>query len=666
MGADRNRIDELARAVAQRTKVAWDDEMRSAEDGTDQAIIAQLETVERIIEAHWGLPGNVKNLGDFEIIEEIGRGGMGVVYKARQTSLDRYVAVKVLSWDFVSSEVSIARFEREAKALAALEHPNIVGVHSVDRVDDLHFISMELVEGDALSSVIPEHGMKLEDMLDIAVPLADALSFAHEHGVVHRDFKPANVMIDQTRRPKVLDFGLARLRRENRLSSDARKVTATFDTTEKSSLLGTVPYMSPEQAEGQELDHRTDIFSLGVVLYEMATGRRPFDGSSPASVISSIVNDCHPPVRTIRSELPRDLERIIFHCLRKNPEQRYQTAKGLRNELEELAKRIELEQFKPKPPRRSAWWKAIAVAVAFLTLVVFLDEIIEKISEMFPPPVETERAKYLAVLPFDVLGQADEDMETISLGLNEVLTTKLNQLTATQYLQVATPSPTSFSPSATTRDVGVSLGANLLVTGTILRLDMDNVRFTVNLFDLDEEIQSQTRTVDTDLKNPFTLQDRIVTAVVAMIELELDARERGNLLSHGTKSAAPEWAYLQALGLLTSHLCSGAQGWCNDRIENTDKAISLLQQAIDEDSDHAEALALLGTTYWKRFEHDGDVQWADRAREVCEKAVQIDEDLSEGHLCLADVHRGHGDFGEAKAHYGWAMSLEPTLEAAYR
>ncbi|MGD8869528.1 MAG: protein kinase, partial [Gemmatimonadales bacterium] len=280
-----------------------------------------------------------ETFGHYHIVERIGKGGMGEVYRARDNRLDRDVALKILPEDAASAD-RVRRFEREAKAVAALKHPNIVTIHSVEEIDGRQCLTMELVEGKTLTELIPPGGMTLERFFDIAIPLADALSAAHTKGITHRDLKPSNVMLDADGRPKVLDFGLAKLFTAPE-SADDETVVGDDSVTAEGKIVGTVYYMSPEQAEAKEIDHRSDIFSLGVVLYEMATGDRPFQGDTPISTISSILKETPPAVTAKKSTLPRHLARVINRCLHKNPDKRFQTARDVCNELEELKKEVE-------------------------------------------------------------------------------------------------------------------------------------------------------------------------------------------------------------------------------------------------------------------------------------------------------------------------------------
>jgi Tol biopolymer transport system component len=271
----------------------------------------------------------------YRIVRTLGEGGMGEVYLAEDTRLGRQIALKVLVAETGSDPDRRTRFEREARAVAALNHPGIVTIHSVEEDQGRLFLTMEVVEGGTLSGRIPRDGMTLEELLRISIPLADAVGAAHQRGITHRDLKPANVMIGNDGRVKVLDFGLAKQHTEETFQTQTALQPAAHATAE-GKILGTVAYMSPEQAQGKPVDQRSDIFSLGVVLFEMATGERPFKGDSSVSVLSSVLKDTPPLVTDVRPQLPRDLGRMVKRCLAKDPEERYQTAKDLRNDLKVL------------------------------------------------------------------------------------------------------------------------------------------------------------------------------------------------------------------------------------------------------------------------------------------------------------------------------------------
>ncbi|MCI0410546.1 MAG: protein kinase [Acidobacteria bacterium] len=319
-----------------------------------------------------------RTLNHYRVLEKLGSGGMGEVYLAEDTRLNRKVALKVLPALMASDPERRERFEREAQAVAALNHPNIVTIHSVEEAEGLHFIIMELIQGRNLSQLIPPKGLPLSRFFDLAIPMADAISAAHKRGITHRDLKPDNIMLSDDGRVKILDFGLVKLQEEG--AGPMATSLPTAELTAEGRILGTAAYMSPEQAEGKPVDHRSDIFSLGVVFYLMATGAKPFQGETRMSILSAILRDTPSSVTDLNPSLPRHLGRIIRRCLAKNPEERYQTSQDLKNELVELRKEVDSGMGEPPAavataqPRRArgrslalAGAGALAVgAVAFL------------------------------------------------------------------------------------------------------------------------------------------------------------------------------------------------------------------------------------------------------------------------------------------------------------
>jgi Tol biopolymer transport system component/serine/threonine protein kinase len=313
-------------------------------------------------------PGS--KLGTFEILAPIGSGGMGDVYRARDPKLGRDVAIKVLPEAFSENKERLSRFEREARLLASLNHPRIVHVYSVEEYGGRHFITMELVKGKKLSELIPKKGMPLNVFLETAISLSDAVSAAHEAGIIHRDLKPDNLMLGDEGGLKILDFGISKLKPEPK--EEGASELPTQSATAEGRILGTVAYMSPEQAEGKKVDHRSDIFSLGIILYEMATGQRPFQGDTVASVLSSILKDQPLSATDLNPDLPKALARVIRICLVKDPDHRYQAAKDIRNELEELKKEVEsgevLEKAPARPHAKTRNWLPVAAAAAVATV----------------------------------------------------------------------------------------------------------------------------------------------------------------------------------------------------------------------------------------------------------------------------------------------------------
>jgi serine/threonine protein kinase len=314
-----------------------------------------------------------EQIGHYRILDTLGAGGMGRVYVAQDLKLKRRVALKVLSDSFTEEPAGLARFRREAQSLAALRHPNVVTVYSVEESDGIHYIVMELVDGETLDTLLTPTGLGLERFLDVACAMSGAVGAAHEQGIIHRDLKPSNVMLDEDGQVKVLDFGLAKswASLPARLSSGA--------ATEEGTLIGTVPYMSPEQLQSRELDTRSDVFSLGIVLYELATGRHPFECETPAETISAILRDEPPSMGDDHKELPRAQERIVGRCLKKDPDERYASAIELAQDLLELKQEVSpTPRFQDAPAWTRAlewdrlWPVALAVVLAVLIGAVLL------------------------------------------------------------------------------------------------------------------------------------------------------------------------------------------------------------------------------------------------------------------------------------------------------
>jgi Tol biopolymer transport system component len=336
------------------------------------------------------LPAGTR-LGSYEILEPLGAGGMGEVYRAHDPRLKRDVALKVLPAELASEPERLGRFQREAETLAALNHPHIVTIFSVEKAEEHRFLTMELVEGKTLTKVIPRGGLPLSRLFPIAIPLAEAVSAAHEKGIVHRDLKPGNVMVTEEDRVKVLDFGLAKLREGAPGAVDTQ--SPTEPATGPGRVLGTALYMSPEQVQGKALDHRSDVFALGIILYEMATGERPFGGETFADVASSILKDTPASVTERRADLPRDLAKLIKHCLEKEPRKRFQSTLDLANELEELRREVDSGEAltsggAPVATRRAGGrrrvWLVSGAVVATLVVGYFVSTFVAR------PPAEAQ------------------------------------------------------------------------------------------------------------------------------------------------------------------------------------------------------------------------------------------------------------------------------------
>jgi TolB-like protein len=429
-----------------------------------------------------------RTLSHYHITAAIGAGGMGEVYRANDKKLGRDVALKVLSAQMVHDPNRLARFQREARSVAALNHPHIVTIFSVEEANGVHFLTMELVEGQSLERLIPAGGLPVERIVEIASALADALTAAHEKGIVHRDLKPANVMLTDDGRVKVLDFGLAKDVRSDK-SSDA---TQTFaGQTAMGVVMGTPTYMSPEQVAGRVLDHWTDIFSLGVILYEMASGRRPFEGASSAELASAILRDTPRPLSEFRADLPEELGLLIQRCLEKDPQDRFPSARDLRDALRGVTASA--------PSIRTATAPAPRPVV-----------------EGNSGAARAEEGFWVAVLPFKYNG-ANADLTALAEGLTEEIVTGLFRFS---YLRVISLSSTSrYAHGAIdVRSAGKELGARYVMEGS-LRQAGTKLRIATQLVDASSDVNLWAETYERPFRPEaiFELQDDVVPRIVSTV-----------------------------------------------------------------------------------------------------------------------------------------------------
>ena len=574
------------------------------------------------------LPGS--SLGPYSIVAPLGVGGMGEVYRARDPRLGREVAIKLLPEDVAASPERLARFEREARTVAALNHPNIVTIHSIEEAGGVRFLTMELVEGDTLDrAAAAQPG--LARALDWAIALADALSAAHDRGIVHRDLKPANVMVTRDGRLKVLDFGLARV--EDRGPGDGLLTMAqTMDAplSTPGVAMGTVPYMAPEQVRGEAVDARADLFSFGILLYELVTGRRPFAGQSWADVSSSILRDAPPPILAVRGDLPRDLERIVMRCLDKDRDRRFQTARDVRNELELVRRDLALGA--PSP--------AAAPAAA---------------------PAPAKETPSIAVLPF-ANRSASADDEYFSDGLADELQ---NVLAKIRGLRVAarTSSATFKGKSVAIGEVGQALGVATVLEGSV-RKSGNRVRIAVQLVNVADGFPLWSEAYDRTLEDVFAVQDDIAQAVVKELRQRLlgeapdsDAsREvKAEIAAAGKgRTANPEAhrLYLQGRHML-------------DRLNKDDVAngLALVRQALEIDP--AFSLAWVAVAIANIYR--GGWGWApvtasyEEARAAVNQALAIEPDLPEAWVARARIEAYYDrDFGLARASIDRALALAPA------
>ena len=570
-------------------------------------------------------------LGHYEILSHIGAGGMGEVYRARDPKLGRDVAIKVLPEDVARDPDRLARFEREARSLAALNHPGIVTIFAVEEAEGARFLAMELVEGDGLDTLVPPGGLPLSPFLDIAVPLAEALSAAHERGIVHRDLKPGNVMVTREGRVKVLDFGLARVEAGDPnadLTSTPTESRVT-NLTSEGQVFGTVAYMSPEQARGAKVDARSDVFSLGIVMYQMLTGERPFHGSTSVDLISSILRDRPASVTDLRADLPPDLARVVRRCLEKEPRDRYQTSRDVYNELREL--------------------RADSAAAA-PTAVRPRSEVVSP-ARSDPSSARTQ-AFWIAVLPFTHSG-GDPELASFAEGLAEDIHAGLAKF---PYLSVISRNST-FRFQAQTSDVrtlGRQLGARYLLEGGI-RTGGSVLRVHVQLVDAETGAHLWAETYNRDRKGTDVLavQDDVTDRVVATVADTSGALVRSMAASVEEKPDAE----LTATDVVLRHWRYQHRGTPAEHARVRDG----LEKFVEREPGHADVWACVARLYVHEFAlgYNRRPDPLGRALRAAQRAVDLDPTCQHARAGIAQVHFFRREVPAFRAAAEQAIALNP-------
>jgi len=597
-----------------------------------------------------------RTISHFEILEKLGEGGMGVVYCARDLRLERLVALKILPPEQIANPHRRGRFEREAKAASALNHPNIVTIHDIETVDGVDYIAMEYVRGCTLRELIPPGGMILADALNYANQIAAGLSAAHGAGIVHRDIKPANIMVTKSGLVKLLDFGLAQIEQPQISESDSTGTMGPAFLTKPGTILGTVAYMSPEQAQAKEMDQRSDIFSFGIVLYQMLTGALPFHSNSELGLMYEIVHGPTPSVSEVRRDLPPALDRVLSTALQKDPKLRYPDMDSLLGDLRHVSREIE----GGAPPKaaffvrakKPSWRRPLEVAAFVVSLALLLAVVLWKVAPRWITLVPAE--KKIAVLPFRMVGE-NRETEAFRDGLMEALTTELTELSQFHNsLWVVPASEVRREALSSAKDAKRQLGVNLVISGSVQR-DADHIHLTANLVDAKTLRQLRAREITRPLGEVADMQEAVVREVAGMLQLELGAKDRQALAAGATNASSAYDFYLQARGHLQRR-----------NRADVDQAIDLFKQAIRQDPKYALAFAGLSEAYWWNYRFTGDTASVVPAQENNRKALELNSKLPAVYVTRGIIQAGTGHLEEAVQALQTALDLEPINPGAGR
>ncbi len=589
-----------------------------------------------------------QTVSHYKILEKIGEGGMGVVYKAEDIRLGRTVALKFLPSELTRDTQAKERFIREARAASALDHANICTIFEINEADGQTFIAMAYIEGESLQDRIQAGPMDPGEALGIAIQVARGLGEAHEKGIVHPDIKPANIMISSKDQAKIMDFGLA-------------KLIGTREITEQETTPGTIAYMSPEQSRGEGVDHRTDIWSLGVMLYEMLTGRRPFKGDYYQAVVYSILNEDPEPVHRARPDLPVALRRIIARALAKDADRRYQNVSQLIVDLQRVR-----EGFRTGRPAKAApsfsWSRVLLVVSIFVVLIgmMFSFSILKSfLASRDTQPVRAPGQEAIAwqnsiaVLPFRDFSPAG-DQEYFCDGMTEAIIGKLSGLTDLKVISM-TSAMRYKSPERDIRKIGQELDVATILEGSVQR-EGSRIRVRAQLIDTADDAHLWTQTYDRELASVFTIQDEISQAIVDVMKIKLLGDEWSSFIKRPTENIDAYNAYVQGRFL-----------WNKRTEENLYKAIEYFEQAIALDPDYAQAYAGLADVYAvmpSNIDYPQE-QAIPRIRQAALKALELDSTLAEAYSSLAMAMEMEGKREEVEQALQKAIELNPGYAYAH-
>ncbi|HEV2112859.1 MAG TPA: protein kinase, partial [Terriglobales bacterium] len=590
------------------------------------------------------MPG--RTISHYTIAGKLGGGGMGVVYRAEDTRLGRQVAIKLLPEHLADSPTALERFRREARAASALNHPNICQIYDLLEEDGQLFLVMELLEGCTLDHVIGDKPLPLPQIIEFGTQISDALDAAHTAGVTHRDLKPGNIFVTRSGTVKILDFGLAKMERETTAAADV--VTVSQPLTDAGTTLGTAAYMSPEQALGQEVDARTDLFSFGAVLYQMATAERAFAGTTTAAIFDAILHKAPAPAGRVNTKVPAELERIIGKALEKDRELRYRSAAEIRTDFKRLKRESEsgvtvAAMPAQQSPRR--WW-AVATAAVIVTAAAALT--------WFLGRGKTEKIDSIAVLPFANSSQKPE-MDYLSDGITEGVISTLSQLPEIRVLARSTVFHYK-GKDVDPRQVGRELGVMAVVEGRLEERDGD-ISVVADLVDTTTGAELWGEQYSERSAQAMSLQQKVASDIANQLRLRLTATEQQRLTHSETQNPEAYKLYLQ-----------GRYFWNKRTPDGLRRAADYFQQAVNADPNYARAYSGLADAYTLMTNYGAlrPKEALPKAKEAARKAVELDDNLAEAHASLGLItEEAELDPVAGERELRHAIGLNPNYPSAH-